>query len=51
MFVLQGVGIDEIVFVEIMIFRINEELDEIKVIYEKGKKKEYFICLCFCKLK
>lgn len=47
MFVLQGVGIDEIVFVEIMIFRINEELDEIKVIYEKGKKKGIFYLFVF----
>ena len=34
--ILQGAGTDETVLVEIMTSRTNEELDEIKAIYEKG---------------
>ena len=34
--ILQGAGTDETVLVEIMTSRTNEELDEIKEIYEKG---------------
>lgn len=46
---LQGAGTDETVLVEIMTSRTNEELDEIKAIYEKGIKALYSICLCFLK--